>query len=66
MDNTTKILITKSGNLINNVLAFPALYLPQEKETFIYVEFPYKHLLPKLEVAWWKKLVRISGKEIKL
>ena len=51
MENTTKILITKSGNLINNVLAFPALYLPQEKETFIYVEFPYKHLLPKLEVA---------------
>ena len=51
MDNTTKILITKSGNLINNVLAFPTPCLVEEKETFIYVEFPYKHLLPKVEVA---------------
>ena len=58
MENTTKILITKSGNLINNVLAFPTPSLRiEEKEAFIYVEFPYKHLLPKLEAAWWKELV---------
>ena len=51
MENTTKILITKSGNLINNVLAFPCREKSEETETFIYVEFPYKHLLPKLEAA---------------
>ena len=66
MENTTKILITKSGNLIDNVIQLPNREKSEEKEAFIYVEFPYKHLLPKLEVAWWKKLVRISGKEIKL
>jgi hypothetical protein len=51
MENTTKILITKSGNLISNVLAFPNREKSDEKEAFIYVEFPYKHLLPILEVA---------------
>ena len=51
MENTTKILITKSGNLINNVLAFPCREKSEETEAFIYVEFPYKHLLPKVEVA---------------
>ena len=50
MDNTTKILIN-SGNLIDNVIQFPNREKSEEKETFIYVEFPYKHLLPKLEVA---------------
>ena len=50
MENTTKILID-SGNLIDNVLAFPNRERSDEKEAFIYVEFPYKHLLPKLEVA---------------
>ena len=39
MENTTKILTTKSGNLI------------EEKENFDYSEFPYKHLLPKVEAA---------------
>ena len=66
MENTTKILTIDSGNLIDNVLQFPNREKSEEREAFIYVEFPYKHLLPKLEVAWWKKLVRISGKEIKL
>jgi hypothetical protein len=54
MENTTKILITKSGNLISNVLQFPNQVkqrASEETETFIYVEFPYKHLLPKLEAA---------------
>ena len=51
MENTTKILITKSGNLISNVLQFPNRERSDEKEAFIYVEFPYKHLLPKLEAA---------------
>ena len=50
MENTTKILIN-SGNLIDNVLAFPCREKSEETEAFIYVEFPYKHLLPKLEVA---------------
>ena len=50
MENTTKILID-SGNLIDNVLAFPNRERSDEKEAFIYVEFPYKHLLPKLEAA---------------
>ncbi len=50
MENTTKILIN-SGNLIDNVIQFPNREKSEEKETFIYVEFPYKHLLPKLEVA---------------
>jgi hypothetical protein len=42
MENTTKILILPiiiSGNLI------------EEKESFDYSEFPYKHLLPKVEAA---------------
>jgi len=42
MENTTNILILPiiiSGNLI------------EEKENFDFVEFPYKHLLPILEVA---------------
>ena len=50
MENTTKILID-SGNLIDNVITFPNREKSEEKETFIYVEFPYKHLLPKLEAA---------------
>ena len=50
MENTTKILID-TGNLIDNVLVFPNREKSDEKEAFIYVEFPYKHLLPKLEVA---------------
>ena len=50
MENTTKILID-SGNLIDNVLQFPNRERSDEKEAFIYVEFPYKHLLPKLEAA---------------
>ena len=53
MENTTKILTIDSGNLIDNVLQFPnqVRQASEETETFIYVEFPYKHLLPKLEVA---------------
>ena len=51
MENTTKILTIDSGNLIDNVLAFPSREKSEETEAFIYVEFPYKHLLPKLEVA---------------
>jgi len=50
MENTTKILID-SGNLIDNVITFPNRERSDEKEAFIYVEFPYKHLLPKLEAA---------------
>ena len=51
MENTTKILTIDSGNLIDNVIQFPNREKSEEKETFIYVEFPYKHLLPKVEVA---------------
>ena len=51
MENTTKILTIDSGNLIDNVLQFPNREKSEETETFIYVEFPYKHLLPILEVA---------------
>ena len=51
MENTTKILTTKSGNLIDNVIQLPNREKSEEKETFIYVEFPYKHLLPKVEAA---------------
>ena len=56
MENTTKILTIDSGNLIDNVLQFPNRERSDEKEAFIYVEFPYKHLLPKLEAAWLKFL----------
>ena len=51
MENTTKILTIDSGNLIDNVLQFPNREKSEEREAFIYVEFPYKHLLPILEVA---------------
>ena len=51
MENTTKILTTKSGNLIDNVIQLPNREKSEEKEAFIYVEFPYKHLLPKVEAA---------------
>ena len=47
---TTKILID-SGNLIDNVIQLPNREKSEEKEAFIYVEFPYKHLLPKVEAA---------------
>ena len=39
------------ANSFDNVIQFPNREKSEEKETFIYVEFPYKHLLPKLEVA---------------
>ena len=50
MENT-KTIIIDSGNLINNVIQFPNREKSEEKEAFIYVEFTYKHLLPKLEAA---------------
>ena len=53
MENTTKILITKSGNLISNVLAFPNREKSDEKDNRFPAEFPYKHLLPKVEAAWF-------------
>ena len=45
MENTTKILILPS-----NVIELP-ITKTEDKRDFIYTEFPYKHLLPKLEAA---------------
>jgi hypothetical protein len=45
MENTTKILILPS-----NVIELP-ITKTEEKRDFVYTEFPYKHLLPKLEAA---------------
>jgi hypothetical protein len=47
MENTTKILID-SGNLIDNVILLPCR---ENSEEWVYSEFPYKHLLPKVEAA---------------
>ena len=46
MENTTKILILPS-----NVIELP-ITKTEDKRDFIYTEFPYKHLLPKVEAAW--------------
>ena len=53
MENTTKILTTKSGNLIDNVIQLPNREKSDEKDNRFPSEFPYKHLLPKLEAAWF-------------
>ena len=48
---TTKILID-SGNLIDNVV--PLIIKPcsqKDGKEWVYSEFPYRHLLPKVEAA---------------
>ena len=45
MENTTKILILPS-NVIEHTIT-----KNEDKRDFIYTEFPYKHLLPKVEAA---------------
>ena len=47
---TTKILID-SGNLIDNVVPLIIKPCKKDSEEWVFVEFPYKHLLPKVEVA---------------
>ena len=47
---TTKILID-SGNLIDNVVPLIIKPCKKDSEEWVYSEFPYKHLLPKLEAA---------------
>ncbi len=48
---TTKILIN-SGNLIDNVIPLPCRDKKSDDENqWVFVEFPYKHLLPKVEAA---------------
>ena len=51
MENTTKILTTKSGNLIDNVIPLPIRKETEVNGEWVYSEFPYKHLLPKVEAA---------------
>ena len=43
---TTKIIIG-----LENVVPLPNRENSEEKEKWVYVEFPYKHLLPVLEAA---------------
>jgi hypothetical protein len=50
MENTTKILID-SGNLIDNVIPLIIKPCKKDSEEWVFVEFPYKHLLPKVEAA---------------
>ena len=47
---TTKILID-SGNLIDNVIPLTIKPCKKDSEEWVFVEFPYKHLLPKVEAA---------------
>ena len=37
--------------ILENVIPLPNRENSEEKEKWVYVEFPYKHLLPKLEAA---------------
>ena len=47
MENTTKIIIG-----LENVVSLPIREETEVNSQWVYVEFPYKHLLPVLEVAW--------------
>ena len=47
---TTKILFD-SGNLIDNVVPLIIKPCKKDSEEWVFVEFPYKHLLPKMEAA---------------
>ena len=47
---TTKILID-SGNLIDNVIPLIIKPCKKDSEEWVFVEFPYKHLLAKVEAA---------------
>ena len=38
--------------ILENVIPLPNRDNSEEKEKWVYVEFPYKHLLPVLEAAW--------------
>jgi hypothetical protein len=51
MENTTKILTIDSGNLIDNVIPLIIKPCKKDSEEWVFVEFPYKHLLPVLEEA---------------
>ena len=38
---------------LENVILFPSREKSDEKDNRFPSEFPYKHLLPKLEAAWF-------------
>ena len=46
MENTTKIIIG-----LENVVPLPIREESEVNGKWVYSEFPYKHLLPKVEVA---------------